>query len=416
MTEAAVRPVLDLLPAGRVAYTPWGSLADYYKFLDGIDIGIAPLAPTAYNRCVADTRFVEYAAHGVLAVCADLEPYREVVRPGETGYLFADAAELETVLERALAEGDVRAAIPARAARHVASERNERQHAKDRLGFYLSVAAQLGYDIKGRNRPVFPPSDLRDDRHAATTFSDSRYLMLGAGEVERLLGEGLRHKDAGDTAEARRCFLAAARVAPRSHLPPLLLGGVEAPAAAIEALTRAEALNPLSCQTAYLRGVRLLEIGDVSDAAAAFERARKIAPSYGAPQERLGVLADAAGHADDACRLFEEAALQNPTFALPIAHLAEIAQRRGKIDKAVGLLERILADDPDLSVTNFQLGRAYVELHRYHQARVHLLRAVDAAEDRSAVLMALATAERGLGNHEAAQIAQQEAEARRGAV
>jgi hypothetical protein len=30
--------------------------------------------------------------------------------------------------------------------------------------------------------------------------------------------------------------------------------------------------------------------------------------------------------------------------------------------------------------------------------------------------MALATAERGLGNHEAAQIAQQEAEARRGAV
>jgi len=409
MSEEDVRPVLAPLPAGRVSFTPWGSLSSYYRFLETIDIGIAPLAPTAYNRCLADTRFMEYAAHGVLAVCADLEPYREVVRPGENGYLFADPAELETVLERALAEGDVRAAIPARAARYIASERVERRHARDRLGFYLSVAAQMGFEIKGRNRTVFPPSDLRDERHAALTFPDSRYLMLGAGEVERLLEEGLRHKAAGTIAEARRCFLAAARLAPRSHLPPLLLGGIEAPAAAIEQLSRAEALNSTSCQAAYLRGVKLLEVGDVSDAAAAFERARSIAPGYGAPQERLGMLAEAAGRTDDASRLFEEAALQNPTFALPIARLAEIAQRAGKIDKAVGLLERILADDPDLSLTNFLLGKAYVDLHRYHQARVHLLRAVDGAEDRAAVLTALAAAERGLGNHDAAKIALEEA-------
>jgi protein O-GlcNAc transferase len=155
--------------------------------------------------------------------------------------------------------------------------------------------------------------------------------------------------------------------------------------------------------------VRLLEVGDVAEAAAAFERARAIAPTFGAPQERLGMLAEAAGRTDDACRLFEEAALQNPAFALPIARLAEIAQRSGKIDKAVGLLERILADDPDLSLTNFLVGRVYVELRRYHQARVHLLRAIDGADDRAAVLTALATAEHGLGNHDAAQIALEEA-------
>src|SRR5204862_906699 len=177
--------------------------------------------------------------------------------------------------------------------------------------------------------------------------------------------------------------MAAARLAPRSHLPPLLLGSVEPPAAAIEALSRAEALNPMSCHAAYLRGVRLLEVGDAGDAATAFERARAIAPGFGAPQERLGTLAEAAGRIDDAGRLFEEAALQNPTFALPIARLAEIAQRSGKIDKAIGLLERILADDPDLSLTNFLVGRAYVDLHRYHQARVHLLRSLDGAEDRA---------------------------------
>src|SRR5262249_25557215 len=141
----------------------------------------------------------------------------------------------------------------------------------------------------------------------------------------------------------------------------------------------------------------------------AFERARSIAPGYGAPQERLGMLAEAAGRTDDACRLFEEAALQNPTFALPIARLAEIAQRSGKIDKAVGPPGRILPAGPEPSLTNFLIGRAYVELRRYHQARVHLLRAVDGAEDRAAVLTALAQAERGLGNHDAAKIALEEA-------
>ena len=98
-----------------------------------------------------------------------------------------------------------------------------------------------------------------------------------------------------------------------------------------------------------------------------------------------------------------------PHVRASIARLAELAQRDGKIDKAVGLLERILGDDPDLSLTNFLIGRAYIELHRYHQARVHLLRAVDGAEDRAAVLTALAKAEIGLGNVDAAKIALEEA-------
>jgi tetratricopeptide (TPR) repeat protein len=409
MSEPSVRSVLSGLPEDRVAFTEWGPLAAYYRFLEGVDIGIAPLNPTPYNRCRGDIRFIEYAAHGVLAVCADLEPYRDLVRPGQTGYLFRDVAELETVLERALAEGEVRAAIPARAARYVATERLERRHAANRLGFYLAVAAEIGIDLRGGPRPAFPPPEVADARAAARSFPESRYLALGAGKVEQLLAEGLEHKRAGAAAEARRCFMAAGKLAPQSHLPPLLLGGIEPPAAAIEALTRAEALNPSSCEAPYLRGVQLLELGDRTDAAAAFERARAIAPGYGAPQERLGALAEAAGRIDEACRLYEEAALQNGAFALPIARLAAIAQRDGKVDKAVGLLERSLRDDPDLSLTNFLIGRAFVELRRYHQARVHLLRAVDGAEDRAAVLTELAKAEIGLGNVEAARDTLEEA-------
>jgi tetratricopeptide (TPR) repeat protein len=401
---------LSALPAARVSFMPAGSLERYHRFLDGIDIGLAPLAPTPFNRCSEDLRFLDYAAHGVLAVCADLPPYRAVIRPGQTGFLFRDAAELETVLERAVAEAELRAAIPARAAIAI-GERLERRHAAERLGFYLSAAAQMGVQLGRADGPrtSFPPPELMDARHAARLFPSSRYLALGAGKVERLLVEGLGQARGGDADGACRTFEVAERLAPASHLPPLLLGMAAAGETAIWALARAESRNPLSCQAAYQLGERLLAAGDGTGAVAAFERARAIAPTFGAPQERLGALAEAAGRIEEACRLYEEAALQNSAFALPIAHLARLAQREGRIDKAVGLLERSLVDDPDLWLTNFLIGRSYVELKRFHQARVHLLRALDGAEERATVLTELARAEAGLGNADAARETLEEA-------
>jgi hypothetical protein len=418
MGDPELQAALAALPAARVSFIPAGSFERAQRFLDEIDIGIAPLAPTAYNRCRDDVRFIEYAAHGVLAICADLEPFREVVRPGQTGFLFRDAAELETVLERALAEAEVRAAIPARAAR-AAAERLERTHAAHRLGFYLSVAAQMGIRLGAAGaRAAFPPPELTKPPEAARVFPDSRYLALGAGKVDRLLIDGWQKRSSGQTVDARealRAFEEAERLSPESHLPPLLIGMTATDdEVALAALGRAEERYPLSCQAPYLRGVRLLGRGDEAGATAAFERARAIAPGFGAPQERLGALAEAAGRTVEAAHYYEEAALQNGAFALPIARLATIAQREGRLDKAVALLERSLGDDPELGLTNFLVGRAYAELKRFHQARVHLQRAllwaesdeaqrnstheplVAGAEDRASVLSELARANAGL--------------------
>ncbi|HSY38149.1 MAG TPA: glycosyltransferase, partial [Polyangia bacterium] len=295
MGDPELQSALTALPAARVSFIPAGSFERAQRFLDEIDIGIAPLGPTAYNRCRDDVRFIEYAAHGVLAICADLEPFREVVRPGQTGFLFRDTAELETVLERALAEAELRAAIPARAAR-TAAERLERPHAAHRLGFYLSVAAQMGIRLGGSSaRAPFPPPALTTPPEAARTFPDSRYLALGGGEVDRLLRDGWQKRAAGQsgqtdqTREALQAFEEADRLSPESHLPPLLIGMTATDdAVALAALERAEQRYPLSCQAAYLRGVRLLGRGDEAGATTAFERARAIAPGFGAPQERLG--------------------------------------------------------------------------------------------------------------------------------
>jgi Tfp pilus assembly protein PilF len=78
--------------------------------------------------------------------------------------------------------------------------------------------------------------------------------------------------------------------------------------------------------------------------------------------------------------------------------------REGRVDRAVGLLEKSLAGDPDLWLTNLVLGRSYMELRRFHEARVHLRRALDGAEDRGAVLTELARAEVGLGDMDAARV------------
>jgi tetratricopeptide (TPR) repeat protein len=410
MGDPRLRELFSGFPADRFELVPNGSLEDYYRFLDGVDIGIAPLLPTEFNRCRSDVRFLEYAAHQALTVCSDLEPYQAVVRPALTGFLFRDVAELETVLERALAEIDLCAAVTARSARYVTTDRLERRHAGDRLGFYLSVATQLGFPLAPR-QPV--DWTLLAERSSARTFPDSRYVALGDGELERLLRAGLAHQRAGDTREALRCFVEAGKLAPGAYMPPLLRAGVEPDVIeAIRALTRAEALNPRSCAAPYRLGERLAETGDRDGAAAAFHRARVVAPTFGAPQQRLGELAEEAGRVKEACQLYEEAALQNGAFALPIARLANVAMREGRIEKAVGLLERSLDHDPGLWLTNLLVGRAYIELKRFHQARVHLQRALDGAEDRGLVLTEIAKAEIGLGNLEAARGALEEAKER----
>jgi tetratricopeptide (TPR) repeat protein len=404
MGDAALVEALEL-PPGRVALVPAGGADDYARFLDTLDVGLAPLLPTEYDRCRSDARFLKYAAHGVLAVCADEETYRGSVIPGHTGFLYRDAGELETVLERALAEPALRAEITERAARIVGAERLERPRIGDRLAFYLSVATRLGLRVTPR-----PAPEALARLPEEPAFSGSRYIALGGGRTETLLREGLEARRAGDLPEARRCFNEARRLSPRAYMPELLLGETEEGATlSIEALERAAELNPRSCLAPFLLGLRLGYAGAAGESAAALQRARTIAPSFGAPQERLGELAAASGRVEEALQLYEEAALQNGGYALPVARLAEAAVRAGRVDRAVGLLEKSLAGDPDLWLTNLVLGRAYLDLRRFHEARVHLRRALDDAEDRAAVLTELARAEVGVGDVDSARVLLDEA-------
>ncbi len=70
-----------------VRETKWlGNIWDYYRVVD-FDIGLAPLAPIEFNRSKSHIKALEYAALGIPTIASDMEPYRDFIVHGETGYL-----------------------------------------------------------------------------------------------------------------------------------------------------------------------------------------------------------------------------------------------------------------------------------------------------------------------------------------
>lgn len=53
----------------------------------GLDIGLVPLTPSKFNRAKSNIKFLEFGFLGIPALYADLEPYRDSVIHGETGFL-----------------------------------------------------------------------------------------------------------------------------------------------------------------------------------------------------------------------------------------------------------------------------------------------------------------------------------------
>jgi glycosyltransferase involved in cell wall biosynthesis len=67
-------------------------VGDYYKLYD-FDIAIAPLADRPFNKAKSHLKALEAAARGVPIVAQDMEPYREFVVDGVTGYLVRSGEE-----------------------------------------------------------------------------------------------------------------------------------------------------------------------------------------------------------------------------------------------------------------------------------------------------------------------------------
>jgi glycosyltransferase involved in cell wall biosynthesis len=103
-------------PPGRSRVTGWLPSVDAYYRQVSLDVGVGPLADTAFNRAKSSLRAVEYAALGIVAVLPDMPPYRGWVTDNETGRLVHTHQTLSGVLGQVAADDEHRVTM-AKAAR-----------------------------------------------------------------------------------------------------------------------------------------------------------------------------------------------------------------------------------------------------------------------------------------------------------
>ena len=74
----------------RCGYIPWIYVVQdpegYYRSLD-FDIGLAPVERNFFNLSKSHVKALEYAARGIPVIASDVEPYRDFVLHGVTGFL-----------------------------------------------------------------------------------------------------------------------------------------------------------------------------------------------------------------------------------------------------------------------------------------------------------------------------------------
>jgi tetratricopeptide (TPR) repeat protein len=379
------------LPPERYRFTPGGSLADYFAFLARLDIGLAPLLPTPFNRGRSDVKYLEYAAHGVAGIYADLEPYRDSIRHGETGLLFKTGDELLGCLDRFVSDAALRMHIRAQAHDFVRRHRLLSDHVGERLEVYR---ASLPQPARGA---------VLGEHVLAAAVCDGRYLQLRPGQAEEALAGALREPPTAAIHGLRRLQEQWPRwVEPRQQLGRLFNDQREFPAAQVvlegalaldvtnattlaelarahaglgdadaarRELERAIAANPYHL-VAWQWLLRLLTRQRGPEAAAWAERARRLYPA-----NILLALQGVRVYADGDCiaalhRLVQAVAPtlkpdERPAAATAFAAtMVELGGGRLGTMSAAALLERLVAEFPESARLAGLLGQALLQAGR----------------------------------------------------
>jgi len=102
-------------------FTPWvADSRDFYPTLD-FDVGLAPLADTVFNRSKSYIKALEYAALGIPVIATDLEPYRDFVIDGVTGFLVRKEKEWRDRLRLLAGDEQLREQMGEKAREHAAN-------------------------------------------------------------------------------------------------------------------------------------------------------------------------------------------------------------------------------------------------------------------------------------------------------
>lgn len=111
-------PSLELGEHERIRRLKPTDISGYPRLLEEFDVGLIPLADTAFNRSKSDLKFVEYARLGIPSVASKLEPYIRTVKHGENGFLASSPKDWMKHLTRLIEDVELRRRIGAAAHAH----------------------------------------------------------------------------------------------------------------------------------------------------------------------------------------------------------------------------------------------------------------------------------------------------------
>ncbi|MFH1350103.1 MAG: glycosyltransferase [Pseudomonadota bacterium] len=311
MGSEEIFKVFEGIPSEQKIYYKPGTIHEYYDFLKEIDIGLAPLKDTAYNRCRSDVKFIEYAAFRVVPVLQDLNPYQDSGITGGSRYLFRDPGELVHILDKLSSNREFRDSITKRALDYVITSRKESDHAAGRLEFYRELL-NGGYVEKGHENGILG--------------SLSGYVPYTETEFEQCLYNGLIYLETRDMPqEARALFIRAERLGPDNYLPNLFASKcVMNP---VSELKKALMKNSLSLKTLTLLGEAYQKRGDAQSALETFRALIEYFPEYDIPYRRSADVMESLGMLEDAGKLRRMVSNGKPL----LSHPAPVEKAKGGI-------------------------------------------------------------------------------------
>ena len=270
MTHELAHSFVQLEPH-RYHFTRFGSLSDYVQFLRSLDIGLAPLIPTDYNRGRSDVKFLEYASQGVAGIYADLEPYQSSVVHGVTGLLSQSPEQMIEHLESLRTDPAFRVRIRQQAYEDVVKHRLLTDNVGQRVDWYQRLL----------NRSVESSQSLPEYVQEAATSREANYWQLRPGEPEQLF---LANTQLSDKHIAIKRLTQQLQSEP-NYVAPLvrqgqLLNDVRDHQQAIAVLERALALAPKSPRILSEIGRAWFCSNDITQARQALEHAIEADSNY----------------------------------------------------------------------------------------------------------------------------------------
>lgn len=303
MCSETIWKLFDSLPQHKKKWIHPGSLNDYYDFLAGIDIGIAPLKNHAFNRSRSDVKFLEYAVSGLAPVMAHLEPYIHSVKVGKTGFLFKNTDELIIILNQLAEDKLLIQNISKEARQYVIAERLQLQHGRERLNFYRQLLesfncrnSEFGSNIKWFEEISRLEGALINERH----------LQLQATRFENLLHDGLVAMQIHhDNKLACKLFEEAVLLEPENYLTFMFAASISSDPVAC--LCKALKQEPHSIRTWILLGEMFERIGKINKALECFQSAINVYPEYKIPYLKIGTLLKKSGRQSQSNQFFKKA-------------------------------------------------------------------------------------------------------------